>query len=76
LPLASFKGKTVLVANTASFCGYTRPAEELGAAATPRWNFHKYLIGPDGRLAAWFPTATEPTAPEVPEAIEANIASP
>ena len=28
--------------------------------AAPRWNFHKYLIGPDGELAAWFPTKTSP----------------
>jgi glutathione peroxidase len=142
LPLASFRGKTVLVVNTASFCGFTRQyaglqevweryrdrglvvlgvpsndfggqepgseaeikkfcevnfdvdfpltekeqvvgptahpfyrwaAAQLGTAAAPRWNFHKYLVGPDGRLVAWFPTATEPTAPEVVEAIEASL---
>ena len=27
---------------------------------TPRWNFHKYLIGRDGHIAAVFPTAVEP----------------
>jgi glutathione peroxidase len=27
---------------------------------TPRWNFHKYLIGRDGRIAAAFPSAIEP----------------
>jgi glutathione peroxidase len=27
---------------------------------TPHWNFHKYLIGRDGRIAAVFPTAIEP----------------
>jgi glutathione peroxidase len=142
LPLASFKGKTVLVVNTASFCGFTRQyaglqevweryrdrglvvlgvpsndfggqepgseaeikkfcevnfdvdfpltekervvgpdahpfyrwaAEQLGPAAAPRWNFHKYLVGPDGRLVAWFPTKTEPTAPEVSEAVEVSL---
>jgi glutathione peroxidase len=26
----------------------------------PRWNFHKYLIGRDGRIAASFPSAVEP----------------
>jgi glutathione peroxidase len=30
-------------------------------AETPRWNFHKYLIGRDGRIAAAFPSAVEPT---------------
>jgi glutathione peroxidase len=36
---------------------------------TPRWNFHKYLIGRDGHIAAVFPTATEPTDPKVIAAI-------
>jgi glutathione peroxidase len=27
---------------------------------TPRWNFHKYLVGRDGHLAAAFPAAVEP----------------
>lgn len=142
LPLASFRGKAVLVVNTASFCGFTPQyaglqdvweryrdrglvvlgvpsndfggqepgseaeikefcevnfdvdfpltekehivgpgahpfyrwaGEQLGAAAAPRWNFHKYLVGPDGRLVAWFPTTTEPTAPEVSQAIESSL---
>jgi glutathione peroxidase len=142
LPLASFAGKTVLIVNTASFCGYTPQyaglqevweryrgrglvvlgvpsndfggqepgseaeikefcevnfdidfpltekehvvgpeahpfyrwaAEQLGAAAAPRWNFHKYLLDRGGRLVAWFPSAAEPTAPEVAEAIEAAL---
>jgi glutathione peroxidase len=28
---------------------------------TPRWNFHKYLIGRDGRIAAAFASAVEPS---------------
>lgn len=28
---------------------------------TPRWNFHKYLIGRDGRIAGAFASAVEPT---------------
>ncbi|MFN3686159.1 glutathione peroxidase [Salinarimonas sp.] len=36
----------------------------------PRWNFHKYLIGPDGRISATFATTTEPTDPRVIAAIE------
>lgn len=36
----------------------------------PRWNFHKYLIGPDGRISATFATTTEPTDPRILAAIE------
>ena len=36
---------------------------------TPHWNFHKYLIGRDGRIAAVFPTQTEPTDAKVIAAI-------
>lgn len=40
---------------------------------TPRWNFHKYLIGRDGTLAAAFGSATEPTDPRVVAAIERQL---
>jgi glutathione peroxidase len=36
---------------------------------TPRWNFHKYLIGRDGRIAAVFPTDVEPMDARVINAI-------
>ena len=36
---------------------------------TPRWNFHKYLIGRDGRIAAVFPTELEPMDARVINAI-------
>lgn len=39
----------------------------------PRWNFHKYLIGKDGRIAAAFSTQTEPTDPRVIAAIEKEL---
>ena len=39
----------------------------------PRWNFHKYLIGRDGRIAASFSTQTEPTDPRVIAAIEKEL---
>ncbi len=131
LPLAAWRGRPVLVVNTASFCGYTPQYRDLealwrrysarglvvlgvpsndfgeqepgsaadikkfcetnyqidfplteknrvvgagahpfyrwvaailGEAGTPRWNFHKYLIGPDGQLAGAWPTPVRPTA--------------
>ena len=142
LPLSSFRGKVVLVVNTASRCGFTHQygdlqatweryrdrglvvlgvpsndfgnqepgteaeiktfceinfnvdfpmtakvhvrgdgahpfyrwaAEKLGPAAKPRWNFHKYLIDPDGHLAHWFSTQTAPTSSEITRAIEAQL---
>jgi glutathione peroxidase len=36
---------------------------------TPRWNFHKYLIGRDGRIAAVFPTSVEPLDARVINAV-------
>lgn len=48
-------------------------AEVAGEAASPHWNFHKYLVGPDGQLAAWFPTNTSPAAKDVTAAIEAVL---
>ena len=142
LPMSSFKGKAVLVVNTASQCGYTlqykdleslwkryrdrglvvlavpsndfggqEPGtekeikqfcevtfgidfpmtskekvigagahpfyawaeKELGAEAVPKWNFHKYLVGTDGRLIRAFPTKTSPGNPELIKAVEAAL---
>jgi glutathione peroxidase len=47
--------------------------DELGADAAPRWNFHKYLVTPDGRLAGAWPSRVEPGAPEIRQAIEAAL---
>ncbi len=142
LPLSSFKGKSVLVVNTASQCGFTPqytqleeiwqkykdkgfvvlgvPSNDFGgqepgsdkeikkfcegnydvdfplttkydvmgpkahpfyqwAAATagdvavPKWNFHKLLIDPNGKLVAEFPSGTKPDSPEITKAIEASL---
>jgi glutathione peroxidase len=143
LPLSQFKGKTVLLVNTASMCGFTPqydgleklqttyeakgftvvgvpsgdflgqefgtskeisefcrtkygikfplaekahvkgkdaiPLYQWATAATaspPAWNFHKYLIGRDGKVIAAFPSKVKPDAPELVKAIEAAIAKP
>jgi glutathione peroxidase len=39
--------------------------EQVGEDAAPRWNFHKYLIGPDGELAALWPSDVEPDDPRI-----------
>jgi glutathione peroxidase len=45
----------------------------LGSTNEPRWNFHKYLIGRDGRLVAAFPSHVEPENRAVKEAVEAAL---
>jgi glutathione peroxidase len=139
LPLAAWRGRPVLVVNTASFCGYTPQyrdlealwqryreqglvvlgvpsndfgqqepgsasdikqfcesryhvdfpltekyrvtggaahpfyrwvAGQLGEAGAPRWNFHKYLIGPDGQLAGTGPSQVRPLDPVITGEIE------
>jgi glutathione peroxidase len=54
---------------------YRWAADELGAAARPRWNFHKYLVAPDGQLADWFSTVTGPASSRVVSAIERVLPS-
>lgn len=42
----------------------------LGDGPGPMWNFHKYLIAPDGRPVASFPSAMEPGDPAIVAAIQ------
>jgi glutathione peroxidase len=143
MPLADFKGKAVLVVNTASFCGFTQqykglqalyeayepkglvvvgvpsndfgsqepgsagqikefcegafgitfPLTEkvvvkgegahpfykwatatLGPKSAPGWNFHKYLVGRDGRVVASFFSGVAPDSKELLAAVEAELA--
>lgn len=43
---------------------------ELGPAAGPRWNFFKFLIGPDGKAVAAWPSQVRPGSPQIIQAIE------
>ncbi len=47
---------------------------ELGEAGAPRWNFHKYLVAPDGSLAGAWPSQVKPDAPSIVGEIEALLA--
>ena len=40
---------------------------------TPAWNFHKYLIGRDGRIAAVFSTQVRPDDAQVIAAVEKEL---
>jgi glutathione peroxidase len=145
LPLAAWRGRPLLVVNTASFCGYTPQyrdlealyrqyqarglvvlgvpsndfgeqepgsaaeikqfcatnyqvdfplteknrvvggaahpfyrwvATQLGEAGAPRWNFHKYLISPDGQLAGAWPSQVRPTDGAITKEVEAALPKP
>ena len=145
LPFAEWRGRPVLVVNTASFCGYTpqyRDLEalyrqyqarglvvlgvpsndfgeqepgsaaeirqfcetnyqvdfplteknrvvggaahpfyqwvsaQLGEAGAPRWNFHKYLVGPNGQLAGAWPSQVRPTDAAITREVEAALTKP
>jgi glutathione peroxidase len=43
---------------------------------TPHWNFHKYLVGRDGHIAAVFATQVEPTDARVIAAVEKELSRP
>ena len=52
---------------------YRWARDSLGTMSKPRWNFHKYLITPDGKIADWFSTVTSPTSSRLLRAVEAVL---
>jgi len=54
---------------------YRWAAAILGPDNTPKWNFHKYLIGRDGRLVTAFGSKVTPDDPAVTTAIESALKS-
>ncbi len=51
---------------------YRWAAAQTGPLGTPTWNFHKILIGRDGRIVDWF-TAASGMGPKLDKAIEAAL---
>jgi glutathione peroxidase len=49
---------------------YAWAGEHAGMLGRPKWNFHKYLIGADGRFVDWFSTQTKPMGPKIKAAVE------
>ena len=52
---------------------YRQLAAQSGRS--PAWNFHKYLIGADGRFIDWFSTPTKPMSPKITAAVEKALAA-
>jgi glutathione peroxidase len=65
---------SVIGPNAAPF--YRWAQSELGTENVPKWNFHKYLVGRDGKLIAAFPSKVKPDDPQVIAAIEKALAAP
>lgn len=53
---------------------FYRWAAAVRPRETPRWNFHKYLIGIDGGIVAVFPTAIDPLDARITVAVERELA--
>ena len=64
------KEKTV---GTGAHPFYVWAAREAGPLGSPKWNFHKFLIGTDGKLIDWYSSATAPGSEKLIQAIEANL---
>jgi glutathione peroxidase len=52
---------------------YKWARETAGDGAIPKWNFHKILLGPDGAVAATFPSPVTPDAAVLQNAITAAL---
>ncbi|MCI5049118.1 MAG: glutathione peroxidase [Rickettsiales bacterium] len=47
--------------------------DQAGFIGSPKWNFHKYLIGKEGQFVSWYSSMTTPTAKRITVAIEAAL---
>jgi glutathione peroxidase len=63
-----------IVSGPAAHPLYRWAAAQTGALGTPNWNFHKILIGRDGRVIDWF-SAVGGTGTKLDRAIEAALAA-
>ncbi len=52
---------------------YKWAAEQTNFLGTPKWNFHKYLISPEGDFVDYFSTPTSPTSESITGAIEKSL---
>jgi glutathione peroxidase len=51
----------------------TGTADNEGYTGDIRWNFEKFLVGPDGAVRARFGTGITPDSPEVVAAVESSL---
>ncbi len=54
--------------NAAPF--YKWANNEVGFIGSPKWNFHKYLIAPNGSLEDWYSSPTKPDSDKIKNKIK------
>ncbi len=54
---------------------YKWAKENHGISAIPKWNFHKIIIGKDGKVLDTFASFTKPTSKKIIDLIETEIKS-
>lgn len=52
---------------------YQWAVSQVSYFGKPKWNFHKFLIGKDGKLVDWYSTATSPLSDNLISAIEEEL---
>jgi|TARA_B110000091_G_C13570848_1_gene372456 glutathione peroxidase len=52
---------------------FTWAKKNYGSSAVPKWNFHKIIIGKDGKVAETFSSITKPTSKKFISSIEKEI---
>ena len=53
---------------------YVRAKAAFDGSGAPKWNFHKYLIGRDGRFVDYYSSTTGPESARMASAIEGALA--
>ena len=49
---------------------YQWAAKHATVLGSPKWNFHKYLFGKDGKFVDWFASTTEPQSEKIVAAVD------
>lgn len=53
---------------------FKKVRDDMGALSSPKWNFYKYIISPNGQIVAWFSAITSPMSPKITKVIEEQLA--
>ncbi|CCQ73564.1 glutathione peroxidase [Magnetospira sp. QH-2] len=52
---------------------YKHAVAQLGDKSEPSWNFHKFLVGPDGKMVDYFGTGAQPLGGKLEQAVQAVL---